>query len=723
MNPKKSSHIPLFLLLAVILLAAAQGVPAQSVPERETVRKFTDLYSEACAHVRDERGAQLADSLYRMAEAAGERHFALRALSVIVKHECLKNYNFERVSRSADRLMAEARRYNDTEYFYNGVSQKVTYLINHGKYSEAISYQQEMLDYAKRRGDSYGVVIGHISIGNLFRKRMHMIMAIDQFRQAIDAYRRYGLKQDVGADYRRIAECYLIIGDFGKVIETASQGLASTASPTAISGLYGYKAFAHFMLGNDREFSDSYAKYMSYESVSPDVNPFVGNCLETMKLIYDGNDGEAERRLAESGIGRMGAFRTYVEVAYCQRHGMLEKQLEAMRRLNVSLYGDSKGTLTADWARTGAMVSNNLAEIDRQRAANINSRLELVNADLELRSTQLLLSHARDAGHLARMAADAKRLSLNNQSLVARQLRDSLATQRLRHRVQEQQLRSGRIRFAVLLCAVIAMIALIYHHLTHNIRLTRQLKHANRDLRQNIADISEANDRAQESDRKKTQFIQNMSHEIRTPLNAIVGFSQVLAEQDTALDAAERDSMTQIINSNSDSLNTLINDILDLTSLETGKYVMKREEVEVNRLCYAALDSVRGRKAAAVRLRLETDIPDTFTVMSDGFRLQQVLDNLLSNAAKNTAEGSIVLGCSLAERPGMLTFTVTDTGIGVPRDKHRAIFERFCKLDQFKQGVGLGLDICRMIASRLGGTVDIDSSYTGGARFWFAIPV
>ena len=723
MKSTKYLHIPLLLLFVALWLAVPQSVPAQSVPAGGDARKFSDLYSEAYAHVRDERGVQLADSLYRMAEAAGNHRVALQALNVIVKHECSKTYNFERVFRAVDRLMSEARRCNDTENFYSGVSQKVTYLINHGKYSEAISYQQEMLDYAKRHGDSYGVVIGHVSIGSLDRRRMHMVSAIDQYRQALDAYRKYGLKHDVGVDYRRIAECYLIIGNFGKVIETADQGLLSTASPASISGLHGYKAFALFMLGRDREFSDAFGKYMSYVSARPDVIPFVGNCLETMRLIYVGDYTEAERRLSEKGIGKMGAFRTYVEVAYYRRRGMLEKQLEAMRRLNVSLYGDSKGTLAADWARTGAMVSNNLAEIDRQRAANINSRLELVNADLELRSTQLLLSHARDAGHLARMAADAKRLSLNNQRLVARQLRDSLATQRLRRRVQEQQLRSGRIRFAVLLCAVIAMIALIYHHLTRNIRLTRQLKHANRDLRQNIADLSETNDRAQESDRKKTQFIQNMSHEIRTPLNAIVGFSQVLAEQDDALDAAERDNMTQIINSNSDSLNTLINDILDLTSIETGKYVMRREEVEVNSLCHAALDSVRGRKAAAVRLRLETDIPDTFTIRSDGFRLQQVLSNLLSNAAKNTTEGSIVLGCSLAARPGMLTFTVTDTGIGVPRDKHQAIFERFCKLDQFKQGVGLGLEICRIIASRLGGAVDIDSSYTGGARFWFAIPV
>ena len=214
-----------------------------------------------------------------------------------------------------------------------------------------------------------------------------------------------------------------------------------------------------------------------------------------------------------------------------------------------------------------------------------------------------------------------------------------------------------------------------------------------------------------------------MSHEIRTPLNSIVGFSQVLAEQEEYLGAEERNNMTHIINSNSEVLNTLINDILDLTSLESGKYVMKQQQVAVNELCFHAIAATRSRKVKGVHLVVKTDLPDEFGIVSDEFRLQQVLTNMLTNAMKNTEKGSIVLNCSLTERSGMLTFTVTDTGIGVPKDKQKEIFERFCKLDQFKQGVGLGLDMCRIIAAKLGGEIDIDPDYTDGARFWFAIPV
>lgn len=286
-----------------------------------------------------------------------------------------------------------------------------------------------------------------------------------------------------------------------------------------------------------------------------------------------------------------------------------------------------------------------------------------------------------------------------------------------------QEIKSDRVKYATILVGIIIMIFVAYYCLRYNAKMASQLMRTNNNLKKTLADLSVASEQAQESDRKKTQFIQNMSHEIRTPLNSIVGFSQVLAEQEEYLGAEERNNMTHIINSNSEVLNTLINDILDLTSLESGKYVMKQQQVTVNELCFHAIAATRSRKVKGVHLVVKTDLPDEFVIVSDEFRLQQVLTNMLTNAMKNTEKGSIVLNCSLTERSGMLTFTVTDTGIGVPKDKQKEIFERFCKLDQFKQGVGLGLDMCRIIAAKLGGEIDIDPDYTDGARFWFAIPV
>ena len=703
----------------------APDAPSEAVcqnHESDQQKLFRNIYTEAYKHFRERRGLVLADSLYRMAMEAGDTDVALQALMVKVKHESEKDDNFVNVEQCTAQLMNLAKKCNSMKYFYTGVSFKVTYYINQGKYAKAIEFQSEMLDYAKQRGDSYGIVIGYVSMGNLYRRRLHMVKAIDQYSHALEAYRKYDLDHDLGIDYKRIAECYVIVGNFNKVLETVAEGLKSTDSGASISGLYGYKAFAMFMLERDKEFYNAYSKYYSYKSVKPDSNVFVANCLETRKMIYDGRDTEAEAALAEHGLGKMGAFRTYVEMAYYKRKGMYGKLLEGMRQLNISLYGDSKGSFAADWARTCAKVNNNLADIDRQHAAYVNSQLQLINTDLELRSTDLELSHARDAERLALMAVEAKRLSLNNQTLLSRQLRDSLATQQLRRVAQEQEMKSGRTTFLTILGTVIVLMLLAYNYLVRNTRMTRQLKNTNNDLRQTLDDLSVANERAQESDRKKTEFMQNMSHEIRTPLNAIVGFSQVLTDQDDVLNDEERKSMNDIINTNSGVLNTLVNDILDITSIESGRYAVRKDTVKVNNICHQSLDETRSRKPEGVHLRLETELSDDVTVCTDNVRVRQVIVNMLTNAMKNTAEGSIVLGCSLSERPGMLTFTVTDTGVGIPEDKREAIFERFCKLDQFKQGVGLGLSLCRAIAVKLGGEIDIDRSYKGGARFWFAIP-
>lgn len=745
MNDNKPYTIIKAASVALLLAMAQLAVPAHGEPtswhraignvmpeaplaavgqnrESDQQKRFREMYNEAYKHFRETRGLMLADSLYHMAMAAGDTDVALQALMVKVKHESEKDDNFDNVERSVAQLMTLAKKCNSMRLFYTGVSFKVTYYINQGKYTKAIEYQSEMLDYAKKHGDSYGLVIGYVSMGNLYRRRLHMVKAIDQYNHALDAYRKYDLNHDLGIDYKRISECYVIVGNFNKVLETVAEGLKYTDSGSSISGLYGYKAFALFLLGRDKEFYNAYSQYYSYKSVKPDINVFVANCLETMKMIYDGRDTEAEAALAEHGLGKMGAFRTYVEMAYYKRKGMFGKLLEGMRHLNISLYGDSKGSFAADWARTCAMVNNNLADIDRQHAAYVNSQLQLINADLELKSTDLELSHARDAERLALMAVDAKRLSLNNQTLLSRQLRDSLATQQLRRKAQEHEMKSGRTTFLTILGTVIVLMLLAYNYLVRNTRMTRQLKNTNKDLKQTLDDLSVANERAQESDRKKTEFMQNMSHEIRTPLNAIVGFSQVLTEQDDMLSDEERDSMNAIINGNSKVLNTLVNDILDLTSIESGRYAVRKDVVKVNNICHQSLDETRGRKPVGVHLRLETELSDDVTVCTDNVRVRQVIVNMLTNAMKNTTEGSIVLGCSLTERPGMLTFTVTDTGVGVPVDKQKDIFDRFCKLDQFKQGAGLGLSLCRAIAVKLGGDIDIDHNYRGGARFWFAIP-
>ena len=215
-----------------------------------------------------------------------------------------------------------------------------------------------------------------------------------------------------------------------------------------------------------------------------------------------------------------------------------------------------------------------------------------------------------------------------------------------------------------------------------------------------------------------------MSHEIRTPLNAIVGFSQLLAHSND-FSQEQVDEFVDLIDRNTDTLTNLIDDILSLSALENGKQMkLNLDTVLVNDLCRKALATVKARCPEGVELRFTTTVDDSYSFISDALRVQQVLTNYLTNAEKHTTKGEILLHVSLSENPGMLTFSVTDTGEGVPADKAEVIFDRFEKIDSFVQGTGLGLNICKMIAQRLNGVVKLDTTHTGkGARFVFIVPL
>lgn len=222
----------------------------------------------------------------------------------------------------------------------------------------------------------------------------------------------------------------------------------------------------------------------------------------------------------------------------------------------------------------------------------------------------------------------------------------------------------------------------------------------------------------------KTRFIQNMSHEVRTPLNAIVGFSQLLSLPDGALTPEEKDEYSGYIVNNTKMLTMLLDDILNASAMDKGEYRISYEDGEKNFMCEGAISSSEHRLQPGVRMYYDPEDPAPFTFRTDPGRVQQILINLLTNSCKHTASGEIRLSSSLSENPGFVTFSVTDTGTGVPADQAEKIFERFTKLDEFVQGTGLGLSICRDIASRMGATVKLDTSHPGpGARFVFIVPV
>lgn len=246
-----------------------------------------------------------------------------------------------------------------------------------------------------------------------------------------------------------------------------------------------------------------------------------------------------------------------------------------------------------------------------------------------------------------------------------------------------------------------------------------RLKRMQKKLMESNAEVLRQSQKAQESEKMKTAFINSMCHEIRTPLNAINGFSNLLL--DKSIDDECKEEFPELIQKNTDVLTRLINDLLEVSTLSSSLDELPTEQADIYAICRQEMDrlkSVDKKNGIDYCLDLEegncafrTNVP----------YFSQMLAHLLSNANKFTERGQITLSCHKVE--GRLVIKVTDTGIGIPADKQEWVFERFTKIDEFKSGAGLGLYICRLIVRRLGGMIDIDQEYTGGTRFILTFPV
>ena len=235
-------------------------------------------------------------------------------------------------------------------------------------------------------------------------------------------------------------------------------------------------------------------------------------------------------------------------------------------------------------------------------------------------------------------------------------------------------------------------------------------------LKRTEEELREAKERAEESNKLKSAFLANMSHEIRTPLNAIVGFSELLANENR--DETRRE-YTDIILRNNTLLLQIISDVLDLARIESGRMDIERTQFDARDLCREIADSLRLQRRPGVELRVEEGLPE-FPVTEYRKGLAQVLNNFTRNALKFTEKGSVTIG--FRRIPGHIRFYVRDTGIGIAPEDRERIFERFVKLDTFTQGTGLGLSICKSIAEQLGGSVGVDSVTGEGSCFRIDIP-
>lgn len=328
-------------------------------------------------------------------------------------------------------------------------------------------------------------------------------------------------------------------------------------------------------------------------------------------------------------------------------------------------------------------------------------------------TSQLVAISANKAKILERMGRYKEACGVYNEVVG---LRDSLSSHRYAEKVGELEVQYGLDKaerdkalllaqkrqnslYFALTILLLAVIAVVY--LWRNLLRIKHLQH----------NLSVESQRAQESERLKRDFMGSMSHEIRTPLNAISGFAELIAGED--LTEEERREFVQIIRDNTQLFTSLINDMLEVSQLDNTSAELPRKLLDISKIIRAEMEHLPVKEGVEYRLKLAA--PEIVFPLHRSY-VSLLVRELLKNAVKFTEQGSVTVKCGLTGSD-TLTLSVTDTGCGVEPGLAEKIFDRFYKGDPFAQGLGLGLSLCRLIVEKLGGTIALDTSYTGGARF------
>lgn len=708
--------------MAISLLLTIVSVWGVVVSAQNNPYKINDNLYPAFVHLQNISSKPeclaLTDSLYAMAVKLGDRKAQVAILCSPLQY-AITTLNTKLMNETVAKVQREAIKYNYPQYYFYAAQRQITLLLNMGDFTNTKIHLEKLERDSKTMFHGYGEYICYQLYGNYYRVLRNEDEAIKYYEKALALAKRMHPDQDNESIYTNLAISYRYNNQIDKALATIDEGLANIKDKNIrgrVFRLLDAKCYTLYYAKRFEEAEKVYAEIMKPEfKQNRAVSKIYFNTI--YHLIYI---GEYDKAIAEthkiqepyvrySWLSQIESARGNSELALSYHI----KAYQLMQQYNINLRQQ-------DFARANAEIGNHILQSQ-------NAELKLQSSELALHNSQLAHERQRNLTRLQHIASEKASLELANKELSIEKMRTTIKEQEANKKKQEAELkqRNDADRFHAITAIATLLLTLIIIAWLLTYIYTRR-KSAKKILQKN-KELLEAMRRAEESEQTKMRFLQNMSHEIRTPLNAIVGFSQLLAHQQETDDFTDeqKQEFIDLIDQNTETLTTLIDDILSLSVLEHGSSMkITLSDCLVNAICHSSLQSVKHRCPEGVKLYYTTEVDDNFTIECDSHRLQQVLTNFLTNAEKHTTEGEIHLHTSLTENKGMVTFSVTDTGEGVPKEMAENIFNRFEKLDSFVQGTGLGLNICRMIAEHLHGEAKLDVDYTGpGARFVFILPL
>lgn len=728
MNGKRKIGLHLRLILMLHFVFSCSLAYAQNNPYKIKDNLYPML-QKIMRDIRKPETAATIDSLTTAARKEGDVKAQCLALTMWAEYYYYCQNDIEKLKVAAEnaRLFAVHTPYK--QYVFAGWNRVLDYYVSHLRLAEAMQEGKAFQKEALRLNNHYGIASSYRHLARIYSMLGQDDALEEQLKKGIDYLLSVGETQELDDFYAPLGSIYMNRGDTEMAHYYYEKARQYNKAPMRLTEI-DIKLMLLSCSRRDTAAAEKYYELMDAQiakyGLTSAVRPFYHQAMVVYKLLH----GDFEEALHHrDSIWREDKRFLYSETIYSWM-GDYKKAYEATKKYQ-AIQDSLKTKANAD------IISRNAELFNNQQLELEKNRLVLQNVEMQLKESQaneriLALDMEQN-----RLNQENAKLELNNKSLTIRQQESALKQRELELKAQkdraaslEQLNRNHRILTYVVgafVFCILGALAFYYRKRVHYIHQLEQEKRLAQEARQ----------KAEAADKMKALFLQNMSHEIRTPLNAIVGFTDVLNTPGMDLDEEEKSEMLHLIYSNTELLTTLLNDILDLSKLESGTYELDIAPVDVARLCRTTLESVAHRAPQGVDIRF--DLPEESNLSPDGkpaselilhtdaARLQQVLTNFLTNACKYTSEGSIVLTYGLRHNPELerdeVQFSVTDTGCGIPPEKAEKIFNRFEKLDNFKQGTGLGLNICRLIADLMKGKLYVDKSHTGGARFVFDLPM
>ena len=657
-------------ILACVLLHLVVGTISPQKIDSIDIKSMRAYYKQYFNDPTDPIVLTASDTLFDMAIRCNDTVMAKIALGAKVDYYYYGQgeNRTDSIIAGVNRLKQYARSVGNAElYYWAWAARLVNYYIIQGEYNIALLEAEKMLQEAKGEKKQGSIAECYYALANVYTAKGLVKKSQEFMLKEIDIFENANVfRYNISCQYSDAAKIYIDLGEAEKAPELLKKALKTSRSTY-------HEVTAKLV-------------YVSLYLAQGDTAA-ARKALEECRQMYMG----------EPSMKRHIHYLYDVEIDYNWRVGNYNKALSVLDERETELRKKNNLTTLMALRKTKADI---LWDMNRkEEAAGLYRDFLLEQKKEKERNEEITTSEFATMLNLQQLNAEKVRLEKTS---------------------QKKQLQNTRtILFSVLglLCIVVIF---LWQQRKLNAKLHRaknKLDEQNRTLIKAEEELRKAKEAAEQSNWLKTMFIQNMSHEIRTPLNSIVGFSGVLVDM---LD--EKEDIGQyvaLIESNSKLLLKLVGDILDISILDS-EVEIKHNAVDVNACCQASIDAAGASFDPGVRLIFEPAC-DELIINSNYSYIVQVLDNLLGNASKFTHVGSVTLTYEVKKEETQLIFTVTDTGIGIPVEEQERVFERFVKLDNFSQGAGLGLSICRIVAERLGGYLRIDKGYTQGTRVIFCV--